>query len=101
MSKTYHSHYRSFFWPVLTIGAGVVWLLINMNIISTENLRILYDLWPILLIIAGLDVLFARKLAFIGALLALLVIAVVIYVLINGSPFVFLSTAGLPSQLFL
>ena len=101
MSKTYHSHYRSFFWPVLMLGAGVIWLLINMNIISTENLRILYDLWPILLIIAGLDVLFSRKLAFIGALLALLAITAVIYVLIYGSPFAFLSTAGLLGQLCL
>ena len=101
MSKTYHLQYRSFFWPVLTIGAGVVWLLINMNIISTENLRILYDLWPILLIIAGLDVLFVRKLAFIGALLALLVIAAVNYVLIYGSPFAILNTAGLLGKLLL
>jgi hypothetical protein len=92
-------HYRSFFWPVLLLGAGVIWLLINMNIISTENLMILYDLWPILLIIAGLDVLFARKLAFIGALLALLLIAAVIYVLIYGSPFVLPSVAGLLGQL--
>jgi len=99
MSKNNHTHYRSFFWPVLMLGAGVVWLLINMNIISTENLRILYDLWPILIILAGLDVLFARRLAFIGALLALLLIAGVVYILIYGSPFVFLSASGLLFQL--
>ncbi len=77
--------YRSFFWPVILLGAGVIWLLSNLKLIPTENLWILLRLWPVLLIMVGLNVLFARRLPLIGALLGLLVIAGVVYILLNGS----------------
>ena len=77
--------YRSFFWPVILLGAGVIWLLSNLEVIPTESLWILFQLWPVLIIMAGLDVLFARRLPLLGALLGLLVIAAVIYVLLNGA----------------
>ena len=90
--------YHSFFWPVIMLGAGVIWLLVNLNIISTYNLRVLYRLWPILIILAGLDVLFSRKLPLLGALLALIMIAGVILLLVWGSPFIFQSTAGFQAE---
>ena len=84
MSNQQHQPYRSFFWPVITLGAGVIWLLTNLGMISTENLWILIQLWPILLIIIGLDVLFARRLPLVGALLALLTVGAVVFVLLEG-----------------
>ncbi len=86
MSQNQNSHkpYRSFFWPVVLLGVGVIWLLSNLRIIPTENLWILLRLWPVLIIMAGLDVLFARRLPLIGALLGLLVIGGVIFILLNG-----------------
>ena len=80
--------YHSFFWPVIMLGAGVIWLLVNLNIISTYDLRVLSRLWPILIILAGLDVLFSQKLPLLGLLLALLLIASVILLLVLGNPFV-------------
>ena len=77
--------YRSFFWPVILLGAGVIWLLSNMKMISTSNLWILFELWPVLIVMAGLDLLFARRLPLVGALFGLLIIAGVVYVLLNGS----------------
>jgi len=87
MSKnfTYRKKYRSFFWPVLLLGAGVIWLLTNLDVIPKDNLWILLRLWPVLIIVAGLDVLFARRLPIIGALLGLLVIAGVVFILLNGA----------------
>lgn len=85
--QSYRKSTASFFWPIIIIGAGVVWLLSDLNIIPSENLWILLRLWPVLLIVAGLDVLFARRLPLLGALLALLVITGVIYVLMDGSMF--------------
>lgn len=79
----YHQN-RSIFWPVVLIGAGVIWLLTNLNILLLENLWFLFRLWPILIIVAGLDVLFSRKLPLIGALLGLLIIAGVITILLIG-----------------
>ncbi len=84
-NRTYRRHYRSFFWPIVFLGAGVIWLLTNMGIIPSENLWVLIRLWPVLVIIAGLDILFARRFAVIGALLGLLAIAGVVYILLNGS----------------
>ncbi len=83
-NHVHYQHKRSFFWPVILIGAGVTLLLANLNIIPTENLWILLRLWPVLIIVAGLDVLFARRLPMVGALLALLVIAGVVYILLFG-----------------
>ena len=92
--------YHSFFWPVIMLGAGVIWLLVNLNIISTYNLRVLYRLWPILIILAGLDVLFSRKLPLLGLLLALLLIASVILLLVLGNPFVSQIMSGLQLEPF-
>lgn len=85
-------HYRSFFWPIVMIGTGVIWLLHNLNMIPTENLWILLRLWPVLIIMAGLDILFARRFALIGALLGLLLIAGVVYVLLLGETLNFVAS---------
>ena len=84
MSNPSHKPYRSFFWPVILLGAGVIWLLTNLGIIPTENLWILVQLWPVLLIIIGLDVIFARRLPVVGALLALVAIGGIIFILLEG-----------------
>ncbi|MCB2214106.1 hypothetical protein KQH50_01800 [bacterium] len=80
----YRKRYRSLFWPVVLIGAGAIWLLANLEIIPVRNLWLLIRLWPVLIILAGLDVLFARRLAVVGALLGLMVIAGVVYVIWQG-----------------
>ncbi len=86
MSEKFNTRrfYRSLFWPVILLGAGVIWLLSNLKLIPTDNLWILFRLWPVVIIMAGLDVLFARRLPLIGALLALLLLAGVVYILLNG-----------------
>ena len=91
MSEKYGSHkpYRSFFWPVILIGVGVIWLLVNLSIIPTQNTWILLQLWPVLIIVAGLDFLFSRRLSLLGALLALTVIAGVVGILLRGDAFDF------------
>ena len=84
MSYQEHKPYRSFFWPVIMLGAGVIWLLTNLGIIPTENLWILFQLWPVLIILIGLDVIFARRLPLAGALLALAAIGGVVLILLGG-----------------
>ena len=83
-NETNRKPYRSFFWPVILLGAGVIWLLVNLGILPATNLWILLRLWPVLIILAGLDVLFARRLSLLGALLALLLLGGVIFILLNG-----------------
>ena len=66
---------RSFFWPILFIGAGVVLLLANLNIIPLPSLSFLFRLWPVLLIVAGLDILIGRRVPWISGLVALVAVA--------------------------
>lgn len=67
--------YRSFFWPVVLIGVGVLWLLINLNIIVDVHWSILWRMWPLILIGIGLDLLIGRRSQILGAMIGLLVIA--------------------------
>ena len=76
--------YRSLFWPLVLIGAGVLFLLINVHIIDAINLTALYRLWPILLIAIGLDVLFGRNSPVLGALLGLAAVGAVVALVIVG-----------------
>ncbi len=76
--------YRSLFWPVLLITVGVVWLLANLGIIPTANFALLLNLWPLLLIVIGLDIIFGRRSQVAGLLIGLLALLVIIGVLIWG-----------------
>ncbi len=51
---------RSYFWPLLLIGVGVVWLLNNFGILTGANIVALLQLWPLLLIVGGFELLFGR-----------------------------------------
>ena len=53
MRSTYR--YRSFFWPALLILAGVVLLLVNTGQIPVERLYQIVNLWPLILIVIGLE----------------------------------------------
>jgi hypothetical protein len=57
--------YAGFFWPALLILIGVFALLINSGVISVDRLYRLVDLWPLILVVIGLE-LIARR-AFQGA----------------------------------
>ena len=45
---------RSIFFPLALIAAGIIWLLVSMGRIPSENLWALAHFWPFLLIAAGL-----------------------------------------------
>lgn len=64
MRSTYH--YRSFFWPAVLILIGVVALLANTGQISTERLYNLVNLWPLILIVFGLELIVRRSLHGVG-----------------------------------
>jgi hypothetical protein len=76
--------YRSFFWPMILIGVGVIWLLANLKIIPAVNVNMLINFWPLILIVIGLDILVGRNSPVIGALIGLGAVALVILGLIFG-----------------
>jgi hypothetical protein len=80
-------HYRGgLVWPVILIGAGVVFLLNNLGLLSWNVWGTLFRLWPVLLIAIGLDILFGRK-SIIGSLIVALLLVMVLGVAISiGAP---------------
>ncbi len=51
----------SLFWPLLVIGLGVLLLLQNLNLLPAGLWAALAQLWPVLFILAGLDMLLGRR----------------------------------------
>jgi len=78
-SKKYRHTYQrpSFVWPILLIGGGVFFLLINMGWLKADAWMALVRLWPVALILLGIDILFGRR-SLIGSLFTLLVTLVVV-----------------------
>lgn len=84
MTQNRPLHYRSLFWPVILIGVGLVWLLVNLNIFTAANIAVLDRIWPIFLIIIGLDLLFGRHSPQLGALIGIGAVALIIVLMLVG-----------------
>ncbi len=88
----YTYRYRSFFWPAILILAGVIALLVNTGRIPVERLGLLIALWPLILIVIGLELIVRRNLHGVAgdvaaALIVLLAIAGAAgYVIVAPSP---------------
>lgn len=84
--------YRSYFWPAVLILAGVVALLVNTGAIPVDRLILLINLWPLILIVIGLEVIVRRTLHGAGAevaaaaIVVLAIIGATAYVAVNPSP---------------
>src|SRR6185295_11903968 len=52
---------RGVFWPLLLIALGIVFLLSNFGVISGVSWLAVASLWPLLLVLIGLDIAFARR----------------------------------------
>jgi hypothetical protein len=73
---------RSLFWPIVLIGGGLIWLLANLNLIPGLNLRILFRLWPLILIAIGLNLLIGQRAPWLRTIIALGAVAVAILFLV-------------------
>jgi len=67
---------RSVFWPVVMIVIGVVWLLGNLNFgIPGFNFLLFLRLWPLLLVVVGINLIIGRRWPLLRAAVVLLAIA--------------------------
>jgi hypothetical protein len=85
---------RSLFGPMLLIAAGVLLLLVQMGRVPIANLWALAYLWPVLLIFAGLGLIFRRSLPWAWDVLAVLVV-VALFLAVVFAPQIGLSTTPL------
>jgi Domain of unknown function (DUF5668) len=81
---------RSFFWPAILIAAGVIALVAETGAISTGRLYRVADLWPVVLIVIGLELITRRVLQGLtrdlaAALIVLVAVGgAVVYVAVRG-----------------
>ena len=76
--------YRRFpnlFWPITLIGLGVVFLLTNLDIIDPVRVDVLWRMWPVFLVLVGVNLLFGRRSWVSSVLSALLALAVVAFLI--------------------
>lgn len=57
----YTYRYRSFFWPAVLILVGLVALLVNTGQLPVDRLFQLIDLWPLILILIGVELVIRRS----------------------------------------
>lgn len=86
------TRYRSFFWPAVLILIGIIALLANIGVISTDRLSMLADLWPLILVVVGLELIARRALHGANADLA----AVLIVLIAVGGAVVYVAVAPNP-----
>jgi hypothetical protein len=73
------------FWPIILIGVGAILLLSNLGYIHGNPWTIIFQLWPVLLIALGLEILFGGATgwrAVVSALLGLALVGGILWVLV-------------------
>jgi len=83
--------YRSFFWPAVLILVGVFALLVNSGLVAPERLDRLADLWPLILVVIGLELLVRRSLQ--GANAELAAVLIVVLAICGAAAYVALGPA--------
>jgi len=61
---------RSLFWPVVLITVGLLWLLRNLNVFPALDFTLLFDLWPLILVVVGINLIIGPRLGWLRALVA-------------------------------
>lgn len=86
-TRRYRPRRPSLIWPILLIGAGVVFLLANLDLLPSNAWMLIARLWPVVLVLLGLEILIGRRstigmilsgflsLAIVGGLIVLLLSA--------------------------
>jgi len=75
---------RSLFWPLILIAVGAIWFLSNLGVLQAASIGMLFRLWPVILIIIGLDLLFARSNPRLGTMIALGGVIVIVALMLLG-----------------
>ncbi len=65
------------FWPVILIGLGIIFMMVNLGMMEPVNFSVLWQLWPLFLVAIGINMLFGHSRWIGGILSALLAVAVI------------------------
>ena len=74
-----NKNFPNLFWPIIFIGVGALLLLSNLEVIDPIDANVLWQLWPVFLVIVGVNLLFGRSnrvlAGMVSAVLALAIVA--------------------------
>lgn len=76
--------HRSPFWPLLLISLGLVWVLSNIGVLSGANLNMLFRLWPLVLIIIGLQLLVGGGRSNLGTWIGIVGVVLIVALVLVG-----------------
>lgn len=79
--------HTSYFFPLLLIALGVIWLLNNLGIILAINFTNLLMLWPLLLVVLGLELIFGRRYPWVSFVIAAIAVGAIVWSLVGGPSF--------------
>ncbi len=74
-----------FFWPLMFITFGGLWLLVSVNTLPAENLTAIFRLWPAFLVVIGLLVLVGYRYPLANLALGLITAAVIVWAVWTGA----------------
>jgi len=92
--------YRSLFWPLVLIGAGVIWLLYSLDVISASNLAVLGLVWPVFVIGIGADLLLGHRSPAAGAIVGVVTVGIVIALMLIGPSWGWVGSTDLKTETF-
>src|SRR4051812_6098149 len=84
--------YRGVVWPAILILGGVVALLVNIGLVPVDRLYQLVNLWPLILIVIGLELIVRRAVHGLAGdvaatlIVLLAVVAAAVYVTVAPNP---------------
>src|SRR5919199_1404794 len=81
---------HGFFWPMVLIGLGILFLLGNLGSLSWGAWEAIFRLWPILLVGGGLEILIGRR----SPAASLAVALVTVVLMVAGAWLLSTSTIG-------
>lgn len=74
-----------FFWPLMFITFGMLWLLVSVSALPSQNLTAIFRLWPAFLVVIGLLVLVGYRYPLANLALGLITAAVIVWAVWTGA----------------
>jgi hypothetical protein len=92
--------YRSLFWPVVLVGVGVVWLLVNLGVMGGVSAAVVVRMWPLLLVGIGLDLLFGHRSPLLGGVVGVVTVGIGVALLLVAPTLAWTKSAELRTDTF-
>jgi hypothetical protein len=77
---------RSLFWPFVMVATGVIWILVNLGVVPSDNLWALYYGFPYLLLALGVGLILRSRWQIAGMIVSALVVVAMTLAIVFAAP---------------